>query len=91
LLFVPVTQLRELLDLPPRLVGVQDIPDSVEVLCLSSIFQRPCFRAVKFGRESRLVEIKRPSAEITSARRCFLGVSSASLKVLRLNLEFRED
>jgi hypothetical protein len=88
LTFMPVPQLRELLYLPPHLVGTQEIPDSVEVLCVSGEFEPQCFRAVSFGRESRLAEIKRMRVELTLAPRCFVRVSTASLKVFRMRLEF---
>jgi hypothetical protein len=90
LTFVAPSQLRDLLDLPEHLAGLQEIPDSVERLRLGGISAHGCFRPVSFGRESRLVEVRKTDTQLTSANRCFLQVSSRSLKVFRSRMEFRK-
>jgi hypothetical protein len=88
LTFMGVPQHRALLDLPPHLVGTQEIPDSVEIMWVSGEIEPRCFRAVSFGRESKLAEIKGMRTKLASAPRCVVHASTASLKVFRLRLEF---
>jgi hypothetical protein len=87
LAFVAPPKIRELLDIPERLVGLQEIPDSVEKLRIG-ISGQHFFRTVSFGRESKLVVVKPVERMKTSVNRCFLQVSSASLKVFRSTMEF---
>jgi hypothetical protein len=89
LTFCAPSQLHTLLDLPPQPIGQQEIPDSVEELSFGSPWADECFRAVSFGRQSKLVEIRQ--TEDCSLNRCFQQVSSMTLKVLRSRMEFAND
>jgi hypothetical protein len=82
LVFPVPCRIRTIRDLPPNLAGWVDIPDSVETLVFSP---DPVYHpeyALRFGRESRLIEVR------TRATRSFLQTSSRSLKSARANLEF---
>jgi hypothetical protein len=71
-----------------------EIPDSVEALAMPKLARRDATFALEFGRESRLVEIRRRKRLPGDfPRRGFLRVPSRSLKVVRAELEFedRED
>jgi hypothetical protein len=103
--FSAPSRVRELLSLPPFLRGVQEIPDSVQVLRFSitprtdvAVTDREDPRCVLlFGRESRLHHIGKylpPSVQPEDAHlsfRLFLQLSSQSVKVLRLIREFESD
>jgi hypothetical protein len=60
LTFQPESHLRELLDLPVRMKGIVNIPDSVETLRRSGRSEYPAEYTLMFGRESRLADV-RPS------------------------------
>jgi hypothetical protein len=99
LTFASPSHVQELLDVPALWTGFKEIPDSVEVLqlCRSRDDRDAC--ALTFGDESRLVEVS-TSADPPELRlggpyqpsvakfRCFLRVSTRSVKLFRSNLEF---
>jgi hypothetical protein len=81
------SHLRELLDLPPALSGFIHIPDSVEVLSFHQPRKR-VLRVLAFGSDSRLKEV-RPGAHGRDRSHCsFVQVSTGSLKLLLMRLEF---
>jgi hypothetical protein len=106
LTFGSPSHVRELLSLPLNLVGVQTIPDSIEILSVSGDTESHTECILEFGPKSRLRKIV-PSLgewrgpEPPGARagpyvepegiRLFLQASTRSLKVLRRNLEFEAD
>jgi hypothetical protein len=81
-------RLRELLDLPPQWSGLQEIPDSVEILSLERTYRPGLRRILSFGCESRLAEIRLAGSGLV---RCFLRVSSRTLSTFRRNLEFESE
>jgi hypothetical protein len=97
LVFSSPCRLRELLDLPPKWYGIQDIPDSVEILSFSRGIDRnspPNFlnerrgeRTLTFGRESRLMEFRFNPYHYRQLY-TFFQVTSRTLKLFRKNLEF---
>jgi hypothetical protein len=95
LTFGSPSHLRELLNAPYRLSGVVSIPDSVEILGQCGYLKGRSRQVLSFGVESRLSEIRAKSFRYFDARRvpcrCFLNVSSRSLKVLRKKLEFETE
>jgi hypothetical protein len=98
LTFVSPSHVRELLDLPLRLDDsvCQSIPDSVEVLSFCGCPRGGRGHDLDFGRESRLKQIRVRDDPIEfwsfslldRRMRCFLRVSSRSLRIFRQNLEF---
>jgi hypothetical protein len=82
LAFATPSRIRDLLDLPPNLVGCVDIPDSVEILTVPTK-QAPT-TALRFGPDSKLTTIR------TDARRAFLQVASRTVKIARSKYEFDE-
>jgi hypothetical protein len=99
LAFVLPSHLRELLDVPCRLPGPVDIPDSVEVLGLSDWSDLRREQVFNFGSQSKLREIRVRRDRLSIAVRhfsedpppydqSFLQVSTRSLKVFRMKLEF---
>jgi hypothetical protein len=85
-IFSSPSHLRELLDVPAQISGVISIPDCVEILSCHETPKPPNARVLDFGRESKLGQIR--PGEFGRAKRTFLQVSSRSLKLLRINLEF---
>jgi hypothetical protein len=87
-------RVRTLLDLPPLWEGCHDIPDSVEILSCARVrgrFFRRSERALVFGRESRLTQIRGELPALGPGMLdTFVQVSSRSLKAFRANLEFDE-
>jgi hypothetical protein len=88
------SNLRELLDFPPLLSGFAAIPDSVESLALSGISQyerahRSPERALTFGIDSRLSEVRERSSLWYKPSPSFLHISTRSLKLLRMKSEFK--
>jgi hypothetical protein len=75
-------RIRELLDLPPDLVGCVGIPDSVETVTVPTEWGRKAAAVLHFGPESKLRNIR------TYAKRAFLQVASRTLKTARSNFEF---
>jgi hypothetical protein len=99
--FVLPSRVRELLDLPPALVGFVDIPDSVEILSFGARLDNRHHRTLTFGVDSRLREVR--SAVWSRSFSCirfefvpeapggfvsFLQVRTLSLKAFRSNPEF---
>jgi hypothetical protein len=86
------SHLRELLDLPRPLSGVIDIPDSVETLGLFGSFREQANQVLRFGVDSRLNQIKaakvKDARDTSLVRRSLLLVSTRSVKMMRMNLEF---
>jgi hypothetical protein len=93
LTFGSPSHLRELLAIPHVGSGFVSIPDSVEIL---GSFQTPRSSAdpgqvLSFGVESKLRAIRIPKEEDEDplfCHRLFLHVSTQSLKIFRMNLEF---
>jgi hypothetical protein len=87
--FVVPSHLRSLLALPPRLTGVVDMPDSLEILRFSGEMRGRTGYGLQFGRESKLNQV---SVDVTAGRQkhCFMRLSGLSLKRFRCNLEFAE-
>jgi hypothetical protein len=88
--FASPSHLQDLLDLPPHLSGFVAIPDSVEVLHFHQEAGAPPERTLTFGPDSGLIviSVKYYEAITPWACRSFLQVSSWSLKLFRMNLEF---
>jgi hypothetical protein len=87
--FVSPSHLRELLDIPSELSGAISIPDSVEILSfVGSLVPRQCQRTLKFGCDSRLTQISAKSPFASVRCRSFVQVSSGSLKIFRMKMEF---
>jgi hypothetical protein len=84
------SNLRELRDLPPALVGFVEIPDSVEILRLIRTWNNQSRRTLDFGPDSRLRDIGYSRDPFCRRRpiRSFLRVSIGSLKVFRATMEF---
>jgi hypothetical protein len=74
--------LRELLSLPPALSRLIHIPDSVEILEFATSSGDTGNYALSFGSESKLAFIR------TTAKRLFLQLSNARLKLFRSKVEF---
>jgi hypothetical protein len=86
LTFSSPCRIREWLDVPPMSCFGQ-IPDSVEILDLTRWCNYPRGFVVDFGHESRLT--KTMICDLPNqSQRCFLRLSSRSLKLFRSNLEF---
>jgi hypothetical protein len=81
LTFCAPCHIRELLDLPPRLTGLFDIPDSVEILRFGLFGSVARSYALHFGTESKLTRIQRDH------KRSFLHYSSRTLKTFRSEFE----
>jgi hypothetical protein len=86
--FPAPSRIRELLDLPPQLGGFIAIPDSVEILSFHRSGRYLPSRTLRFGRESRLRELRAIGIQDYMATRSFVQVSSRSLKLFRAKLEF---
>jgi hypothetical protein len=83
------SNLRVFNDVPLCWSGLKEIPDSVECLCLGKDWGRSSECTLVFGVESRLARIKTPRYPRRS--KCFLRVSSRSVKLFRSNLEFNSE
>jgi hypothetical protein len=98
LIFESPTVVEDLLDVPPRWTGEQMIPDSVKRLKFSTYCQRGCYCVLKFGVNSQLEKVEsatldrpflpHPWDEVIP--RCFVQVTSQSLRKLRLWHEFAD-
>jgi hypothetical protein len=93
LMFGSPSHLRELLAIPVVLSGFLSIPDSVEVLGSfgTSPFAGDRVQVLSFGAESRLRAIRIPRHEdgdLLFCYRSFLRVSTRTLRIFRMNLEF---
>jgi hypothetical protein len=74
------------MDLPPEWRGLNDIPDSVELLRFYQGDKKPCEYALSFGNESKLVKIF--AVKEHHSGHAFLRVSNRALKIFRSGLEF---
>jgi hypothetical protein len=88
--FARPSRLRQLLDVPPQLREVAEIPDSVEMILISGDGVRDIASVLDFGRESKLDWIAHYHFEGRRRVRCFLRVSCVTLKSCRKRLEFPE-
>jgi hypothetical protein len=89
LTFGSPSHLRELLHLPSFLRGPLSIPDSVEILRFGGTQNIPVYgRTLIFGPESKLAKMKQDAYLDDRYMVSFLQVSTRSLKVFRVKLEF---
>jgi hypothetical protein len=82
------SKLEVLLSVPPRWPGFHPIPDSVKRLGLMTDWATSSQCALVFGRESRLESIEKTSRRPLPTCRCFVGISTRSLKRIRSHMEF---
>jgi hypothetical protein len=88
LTFSSPCNLRTLLDLPPYSPAVIAIPDTVEELGFSFCAEPPGLLTLTFGRDSKLSHLHATRDPALRFTRCFLRVTTTSLKVLRCLMEF---
>jgi hypothetical protein len=93
LVFSSPAHVRELLDMPRELKGLQDIPDSVQSLTVrirhvANRDQLPCDSALLFGPESQLKCVEVPYPSSVRVAGFFLQFASHMLKVFRASMEF---
>jgi hypothetical protein len=86
--FARPSRLREFLDIPPRLRGLTEIPDSVERLLISGRGAREVEAALDFGRDSKLERFEHYLFEGGGWVRSFARLSCRTLKAFRNQLEF---
>jgi hypothetical protein len=86
--FARPSRLREFLDIPPRLRGLTEIPDSVERLLISGQGTREVEAALDFGRDSKLERFEHYIFKGGGWVRCFARLSCRTLKTFRNQLEF---
>jgi hypothetical protein len=80
--------LRELLNLPPRLSELQTIPDSVEVLQILADPNHEVDYVLQFGSESKLAVFQHRPLQGGCQLRCFLRVPGQCSRRFRDGLEF---
>jgi hypothetical protein len=80
------SRLRVLKDVPLCWRGFKEIPDSVKCLCVAMNWRRSYECTLIFGVNSSLARIETSRHAIPS--RCFLRISSRSVKEIRSHLEF---
>jgi hypothetical protein len=91
LTFGSPSHVERLMDIPPFWSGFHSIPDSVKQLglCPNPGVSGEC--VLVFGTESRLERIKITAGRLPPKSRCFVQLSSRSLKRIRSGMEFPAD
>jgi hypothetical protein len=82
------SDLETLLDIPPRWPGVHGIQNSVKHLGLCPDWTGASECVLVFGCQSKLEKVEPRRMKSGSSCRCFLQISSQSLKRIRTDLEF---
>jgi hypothetical protein len=89
--FASPSRLRQLLDIPMGWRGLNEIPDSVEVIRFMSDFCH-CYKyTLRFGPQSKLKRIMTGCLFCNRPPRAFLQVASRTLKAFRQQLEFEPE
>jgi hypothetical protein len=88
LTFGEPSKLEVLLSVPPQWSGFHRIPDSVKRLGLMTDWAGSSQCVLVFGLESRLESVEMASRTLLPTCRCFVVISTRSLKRIRSHTEF---
>jgi hypothetical protein len=91
LTFGEPSRLEVLLSVPPRWPGFHPIPDSVKRLGLMTDWASSSQCVLGFGLDSRLESVEKTSDTVLPTCRCFVVISTRSLKRIRSHTEFSDE